>query len=141
VTRRRELVVAAMTGAMLACGGPRAEPARMPASGTMMTGDSMTMMATPLIPDALARLDSLESADSTVRAIALAHHVTALPTLLKAIQTDLMHMGMHRDSAYEALVDSVRRDAAGSLASAEATARLRRALSGYTAMVGKGKRG
>jgi hypothetical protein len=122
--------------ALAACGSTGQRHGRMPASGTMMAGDSMTMMAEPLIAPAVALLDSLGSGDGGV----LSRYTTALPPLLKAIETDLMHLGMHRDSAYEALVDSVRRDAS-SPASAEAAARFRRVLSGYTAMVAKGRRG
>jgi len=124
--------------ALAACGstGQPHGGGRMPASGTMMAGDSMTMMAEPLIAPAVALLDSLGSGDAAV----FSRYTTALPPLLKAMQTDLMHLGMHRDSAYEALVDSVRHDASSPV-SAEAAARFRRVLSGYTAMVGRGKRG
>ena len=114
---------------LIAC-GPPPEKARMPASGTMMAGDSMAMMASALVAAEQARLDSAAAGDTA----ALAHHAAAVPVLIKAIQTDLMHMGMHRDSAYDALIDSVRRDP-GDLA------RVRRMLGGYTAMAAKGKRG
>lgn len=139
-------ILGALLGALLGCGSSQPDAVRMPASGTMMAGDSMAMMATPLIPETLARLDSLELADSTARAIAFSHHAALLSPLLKAIETDLMHMGMHRDPAYEALVDSVRADAAALVpgprdALRGQVDRVRRMLSGYGAMVGKGKRG
>ena len=114
---------------LIACGTPP-EKTRMPASGTMMAGDSMAMMASALVAAEQARLDSAAAGDTA----ALAHHLAALPALVKAVQTDLMHMGMHRDPAYDALIDSVRRDP-GDLA------RVRRMLDGYTAMAAKGKRG
>ena len=122
---KRALVLLALT----ACGKTVEHP-KMPASGTMMAGDSMAMMAVPLVAAEQVRLDSAASGDTA----ALAHHVAAVPALVKAIETDLMHMGMHRDSAYDALVDSVRRDP-------NDLGRVRRMLSGYTAMAAKGKRG
>jgi len=95
-----------------------------------MAGDSMAMMAAPLVAAEATRLDSAASGDTA----ALAHHLAAVPALVKAIETDLMHMGMHRDSAYDALLDSVRRDPAN-------LEQVRRMLSGYRAMAAKGKRG
>ncbi len=90
----------------------------------------MAMMAAPLVAAEQARLDSAASGDTA----ALAHHAAVLPALVKVIQTDLMHMGMHRDAAYDALVDSVRRDPSH-------IDQVRRVLSGYTSMAAKGKRG
>jgi hypothetical protein len=79
----------------------------MPASGTMMAGDSMAMMAGPLLPQVRANLDSLESPTPTHRDAALAHHAAVVESLLRAMRTDLMHLGLHRDAAYQALADSV----------------------------------
>ena len=87
------------------------------------------MMAAPLVAAEQARLDSASVGDSSA-----ARHVEAIPALIKAIQTDLMHMGMHRDSAYDALLDSVRRDPSN-------LDRVRRMLGGYRTMAAKGKRG
>src|SRR5262245_17777086 len=108
---------------LLAACGKTPRSTRMPASGTMMAGDSMAMMAAPLVSAEQARLDSAAVGDSS----AVARHAEAIPTLIKAIQTDLMHMGMHRDSAYDALVDSVARDPSN-------LDRVRRMLGGYRAM-------
>jgi hypothetical protein len=135
--RRKILLVVSI----VACSSPKPGPGRMPASGTMMAGDSMAMMALPLIPPAMAQLDSLQSPDSAMRALALSHHAETLVPLLRAIQTDLMHMGMHRDSSYEALLDSVRTETAAAGPLQPQLDRVRRLLLGYDAMVAKGKRG
>jgi len=136
----RRGVLAWATFMIGACGPSKPSPGRMPASGTMMAGDSMAMMALPLVPPALAQLDSLQSPDSAVRALALSHHAETLVPLLRAIQTDLMHMGMHRDSSYEALFDSVRRELVA-LPTQPHLEQVRRLLDGYRLMVTKGKRG
>ncbi len=81
---------------------------------------------------------------------AMVAHDSVMRGVLRAMRGDLMHMGMHSDSAYEALADSVVRDQ-GELAAAPAARqaellrlhldRVRRLLSVYDVMVAKGKRG
>jgi hypothetical protein len=102
-----------------ACGTRKTESVKMPASGTMMAGDSMAMMTTPLLPQLKANLDSLESATPAVRDSALSHHGAVLESLLHAMRTDLMHLGLHRDSAYQALADSAAGGAAAITAASE----------------------
>ncbi len=78
---------------VIACGTRKTESVKMPASGTMMAGDSMAMMATALVPRVRANLDSLKSATPAVRDSALSHHAAVLDRLLRAMRTDLMHLG------------------------------------------------
>ena len=127
---------------------PAAE--KMPATGTLMAGDSMIMKAEPMLPGVRAHLDSLASATSAMRDAAMTAHDSVMRGVLRAMRADLMHMGMHSDSAYEALADSVVKDQAD-LAAAPAERqpellrlhldRVRRLLSVYDVMVAKGKRG
>jgi hypothetical protein len=132
------------------CGTRKTESVKMPASGTMMAGDSMAMMAAPLVPQVLANLDSLESATPAIRDLALSHHDAALENLLRAMRTDLMHLGMHRDPEYQALADSVESGPAAIAAASlpdqaemvrQHHQRGRRLLRLYGALVARGKRG
>ena len=133
-----------------ACNAPKPGTEKMPATGTMMTGDSMMMKAGPMLPALLAHLDSLASATPAMHDAAMADHDSALGGVLRAMRADLMHLGMHGDSAWEALADSVLRDEA-LIAAAKAPERaallarhlerVRRLLSRYDAMAAKGRRG
>ena len=142
---------AAMLALCLAgCEKAPAPPEKMPATGTMMAGDSMVMRAEPMLPAVRAHLDSLASATPAMHDAAMAGHDSVMRGVLTAMQGDLMHMGMHSDSANEALADSVVKDQA-ELAAAPAARqaellrqhldRARRLLSVYEIMVAKGKRG
>jgi len=132
------------------CEKAPAPAGKMPATGTMMAGDSMVMKAEPMLPAVRAHLDSLASATPAMHDAAMAGHDSVMRGVLTAMQGDLMHMGMHSDSAYEALADSVAKDQT-ELAAAPAARRpellrqhldrVRRLLSVYEVMVAKGKRG
>ena len=135
---------------LAACGAPKPVPEKMPATGTMMAGDSMVMKAEPMLPAVRAHLDSLASAAPAMHDAAMAGHDSVMRGVLSAMRSDLMHMGMHSDSAYEALADSVVKDQAEIAGAPSARQpellrqhldRVRRLLSVYDVMVAKGKRG
>jgi hypothetical protein len=147
---RRMMAVWVMVVSVAACGSKKTDAANMPASGTMMAGDSMAMMAAPMLPKVRLHLDSLASSSAAMHDAAMAGHAAVMGGLLQAMQTDLMHMGMHSDSAYEALADSVVKDqvaiaAAPAAQQAELVRqhldRVRRLMAVYDGMVGKGRRG
>ncbi len=147
---RRMTVVWVTALGVAACSSKKNDAANMPASGTMMAGDSMAMMAAPMLPRVRAHLDSLASSTAAMHEAAMADHAAVMGGLLQAMQTDLMHMGMHSDAAYEALADSVVKDQAAIAAAPAAQQgelvrqhldRVRRLMSVYDGMVGKGKRG
>ncbi|MGQ0704237.1 MAG: hypothetical protein ACT4PM_14020 [Gemmatimonadales bacterium] len=141
-----------MIGGLLALGlaacGEKAETGQMPESGTMMAGDSMTMMAMPMLPRVQAHLDSLASPTPARHDAAMASHAMVIDSLVGAMQTDLMHMGMNRDAAYDALADSAVKDltriAAAPRAEQDALlqehlSRVRRLMQFYETMIAKGK--
>ena len=146
MTGRAALLALCLAG----CGKAPAPPEKMPATGTLMAGDSMVMKAEPMLPAVRAHLDSLASAAPAMHDAAMAGHDSVMRGVLSAMRSDLMHMGMHSDSAYEALADSVVKDQA-EIAGAPAARqpellrqhldRVRRLLSVYDVMVAKGKRG
>jgi hypothetical protein len=135
---------------LVGCEQPKPVAEKMPASGTLMAGDSMTMKAEAMLPAVRAHLDSLGSATPAMHDAAMVAHDSVMRGVLRAMRGDLMHMGMHSDSAYEALADSVVKDQAELSAAPAARQpellrlhldRVRRLLSVYDVMVAKGKRG
>lgn len=133
-------------GLSVDCGSGKTDDAKMPASGTMMAGDSMAMMGAPMLPRVQAHLDSLSSATPAMHDAAMTAHSAVMDGLLSAMQTDLMHLGLHRDSTYETLADSTVRDLARIAAAAAAEqdallhehlARVRRLMAFYEAMIPK----
>ena len=145
---RKRLIALVLGLAAAGCGPGKSEPAKMPASGTMMAGDSMRMMAAPMFPRVMAHLDSLQSATPAMHDPAMATHPALLDSLVRAMQTDLMHLGMNRDSAYEALADSAVKDLAAITAAPptrqnqllrEHLARVHRLMAFYETMVGRNK--
>ena len=141
----RVMIAGLLALGLAACGG-REETGEMPQSGTMMAGDSMAMMAMPMFPRVEAHLDSLGSTEQAMHDAAMASHPMVMDSLLSAMQTDLMHMGMNREAAYDALADSAVKDLARIAAAPRAEqdallqehlARVRRLMQFYETMIAK----
>ncbi len=123
----RRVMMGGLLGLLFLSGcGEKPEAGKMPESGTMMAGDSMAMMAMPMFPRVQAHLDSLGSTQPAMHDPAMASHPMVIDSLLGAMQTDLMHLGMNREAAYEALADSAVKDLARIAAAPRRSRSLRR---------------
>ena len=109
-------MIAGLIGVLVlaACGEKKSEPQQQAMSGmSNMSGMAgMTMKADSLMPMMRAHLDSLARMPSPSAAGMLQAHETVASQMLDAMGSDMRMMNMRPDSAWTALVDSVKRDLA-----------------------------
>lgn len=98
---------------LAACGEKReSRQEAMPGMGDMPGMAGMTMKADSLMPMMRAHLDSLARVPAQFAGGMLAAHEAMASEMLDAMGADMAMMGMHADSAWTALADSVKRDLA-----------------------------
>jgi hypothetical protein len=109
VRRRRG---APMLLLLLACGGgagerPKSESeSAPPAAAADSSAGGMELQAMPMLPAVRAHLDSVAADPVRLRA-AMPEHQAEMRRLVNAMHADMARLGMHSDSAYEALSDSI----------------------------------
>jgi hypothetical protein len=90
---------------LLACGGGAGERARSAAAADSSAG-GMELQAMPMLPAVRAHLDSVAADPARLHA-AMPEHQAEMRRLVNAMHADMARLGMHSDSAYEALADSI----------------------------------
>jgi hypothetical protein len=106
----------ALLAAGLALGGcgerQDAQSDSVPGMGAMRGMGEMRMRADSLMPMMRAHLDSLVRMRGRTAPAMLRVHDAMAAQLLDAMGADMMAMGMHGDTTWAALTDSIRRDLA-----------------------------
>jgi hypothetical protein len=84
----------------------RGTPADSTATSTVPAKARLSLSAMPMLPKVRAHLDEMDSHPAMMRD-SMPSHETEMKDLVEAMRADMLAAGMHSDSAYESLADSV----------------------------------